>query len=207
MKFTFLTALICVSIVSSAQIHWAFKAGGQINTARYKTADTKFPTSSTAGFNAGVAAKIYFDDRVAFVSGIEYNAKGYRVVDSVGGPQKTFRLNYLDIPILLQIDLAKKRGEGLYCKIGPSIGIGLNGKQKYNDKDGVAVNRPVILSVTGNHFGAFNAAMNAGLGYSFKNKFFAETAFSYGIGNIYNDPDGPNIKTRVVSLSIGSFLR
>ena len=207
MKFTFLGALLCVSLFSSAQIHWAFKAGGQINTASYKKAGTKFPTSTIAGWNAGVIAKIYFDDKVAFVTGIEYNAKGYKVIDSIGGPQKTFRLNYLDIPILLHIDLAKKRGEGLYCKIGPSIGIGVNGKQKYIDKDGVSINSPVILSVTGNHFGAFNAAFNAGLGYSFKNKFFVETAYSYGIGNIYNDPDGPNIKTRVASLSIGYFLR
>lgn len=207
MKFTLLGALLCVSFFSSAQIHLAFKAGGQINTASYKTAEVKNSTSSIAGFNAGILAKIYFDDKAAFVTGLQYNGKGYTVIDTVGKPGKTYRLNYIDIPILLQIDLSKKRGGGFYCKVGPSIGIGISGKQTYTDSDGKFVSNKVVMSVTGNHLGAFDASMNAALGYSFAKKLFAEAGYAYGIGNINNDPDGANIKSRVVSLSIGYYFR
>ena len=109
--------------------------------------------------------------------------------------------------MLLQIDLSKKRGAGFYCKIGPSLGVGISGKQIYTDKDGMSVRNKAIMSVTGNHFGLFDASLNAALGYNINHRFFAEAAYAYGIGNINNDPDGPNIKTRVASISIGYFLR
>ncbi|HTE13221.1 MAG TPA: porin family protein [Chitinophagaceae bacterium] len=207
MKFIVLPALLCLSLCAGAQIHWALKAGAQINTASYKTAGVKNATNNIAGFNAGIIAKVYFDDKVAFVSGIQYNAKGFTVKTLPVDTQKTYRLNYADIPILLQIDLSKEKGKGFYCRLGPSIGVGLYGKETYTGTDGMEIRNKAILSVTGNHFGLFDASLNAMLGYSITQKFFAEAAYAYGIGNINNDPDGPNIKTRVLSVSVGYFLK
>ncbi|MEO5593032.1 MAG: porin family protein [Chitinophagaceae bacterium] len=207
MKFIVLSALLCFSLCAGAQIHWAVKAGVQLNTASYKTGGVKFSTGNIAGFNAGILTKVYFDDKVAFVSGVQYNAKGYSVTDTVGRPRKTYRLNYADIPVMVQVDLSKKRGEGFYCKVGPSLGIGISGKQIYTATDGTSVRNKAILSITGNHFGIFDASLNAALGYSLTQHFFAELAYAYGIGNINNDPNGPNIKTRIASVSIGYFFR
>jgi hypothetical protein len=207
MKFLVLPALMCLSLYAGAQIHWALKAGAQISTASFKRDGAKISTGSIAGFNAGFLATIYFDDKVAFVTGLQYNTKGYSVTDTIGKPQKTYRLNYADIPILLQIDLSKKRGKGFYCKAGPSIGVGLNGRETYTTMDGMNVRNKAILSITGNHFGLFDASLNAALGYSLAQKFFVEAAYAHGIGNINNNPDGPNIKTRVASVSIGYYFR
>ena len=207
MKLIVFPALLCFSLYAGAQVHWAIKAGGQVTTASYKINSTKIPANSINGFNAGIVAKVYFDDKVAFVTGIQYNAKGFTVTTQPGDTQRTYRLNYADIPVMLQIDLSKKRGEGLYCKLGPSIGVGISGKEIYTDKYGRRVHNKAILSVTGNHFGLFDASLNATLGYSFTQKLFAEAAYAYGIGNIDNDPDGPNIKSRVASVSIGYFFR
>jgi Outer membrane protein beta-barrel domain len=207
MKLIVLSALLCLSLCAGAQIQWAIKAGAQLNNARYTTDGSRISTSSIAGFNAGIIAKVYFDDKVAFVSGLQYNAKGYAINASTGDPQKTYRLNYADIPVMVQVDLSRLRGHGLYCKAGPSIGVGISGKEIYTDKYGMQVRNNAILSVTGNHFGLFDASLNAALGYSFTRRFFAEAAYAYGFGNIDNDPDGPVIKTRVASLSIGYFFR
>jgi hypothetical protein len=207
MKLIVLSALLCCSLCAGAQLQWAIKAGAQSNTASYKADGSKIPAGSIAGFNAGIVTKVYFDDKVAFVSGLQYNAKGYSIMTVAGDPQKTYRLNYVNIPIMVQFDLSKTRGLGFYCKAGPSIGVGISGKEIYTDMNGVKVRNNATLSVTGNHFGLFDASLDAAIGYSFTRKFFAEAAYAYGFGNIDNDPDGPAIKTRVASLSIGYFLR
>ncbi len=207
MKLILLPALLCLSLCIHAQFHWAVKSGVQLNTASYKVEDAKIPSNSIIGFSAGILAKVYFDDRVAFVTGLQYNAKGYKVTPLEGDPQKTYRLNYTDIPLMIQVDLSKTRTGGLYAKAGPSVSVGVSGWETYTDKNGMAVRNKAILSVTGNHFGLFDASMNAAVGYSLSRRFFAEIAYAYGIGNINNDPSGPNIKTRVASLSIGYFLK
>ncbi len=86
--------------------------------------------------------------------------------------------------------------------------VSASAEKKFNTgMNGQAVRNKAILSVTGNNFGLFDASLNAALGYSFTTKFFAELAYAYAIGNINNDPDGPNIKPRAVSLTIGYFFR
>jgi len=207
MKSIFLAALLCLSLCAGAQLHWAIKAGGQFNTASYKMDGAKLDASGIAGFNAGVLTKVYFDDKVAFVSGFLYNTRGFTVTDTVGKPRKTYHLNYAEIPIFLQVDLSSKKGAGFYCKAGPSLAIGIGGKQQYTDMNGMRVRSKAIMSVTGNHFGLFDASLNAILGYSMNQKLFAELGYAYGIGNINNDPAGANIKTRSLSLSVGYYLR
>jgi hypothetical protein len=207
MKIIFLLAILCLTVCANAQIHWAIKTGSQTSSASYKADGSKISTDNIIGFNAGILAKVYFDDKVAFVSGLQYSVKGYAIIVVPGDPKKTYRLNYTDIPVMVQFDLSKTRGLGFYCKAGPSIGVGVSGKEIYTDKNGTKVRNNAILSVTGNNFGLFDASLNAALGYCFTKKFFAEAGYAYGIGNIDNDPNGPNIKTRVASLSIGWFLR
>lgn len=206
MKLIVSALLLCMSHTASSQIHWAIKAGAQMSGAGYKRDGSHISTDNIGGFNAGILAKIYFDDKVAFVSGLGYSSRGYKVPTLPGDTVKTYRLNYADLPVMIQIDLGRKRGEGMYCKFGPSIGIGISGKENYTSANGMEVRNKAILSLTGNHFGLFDAAANAAIGCTFSNKFFAELNYAYGIGNINNDPNGPNIKNRVASLSIGWFF-
>ena len=207
MKLIVLLALMCFSLCAGAQIQWAVKAGVQLDGAHYKRDGSKISTNNIAGLNAGILARMYFDNKVAFVTGFQYNARGFAVNTLPGDTLKTYRLNYADIPVMVQFDLSKKRGEGWYCKVGPSVGIGLYGKEIYTGMNGEKIHNKAILSVTGNHFGLFDAAFNAALGYAVNRKFFAEASYAYGIGNINNDPAGPNIKSRVLSLNVGWFFK
>ena len=206
MKLIVLLALLCTVMYGDAQVHYALKAGGQISTARYIRDGNKISTNSIAGFNAGILAKVYFDDKVAFVTGLAYSARGYKVSTLPGDTVKTYHLNYVDIPLMIQVDFQQK-AKGFYGKFGPALGVGISGKEIYTGKNGQQIRNKAILSVTGNNFGLFDASLNAVLGYSFSNKFFAELGYAHGIGNIDNDPDGPNIKTRVLSLNLGYFFR
>lgn len=207
MKFIAIAAFLCLSFTAGAQVHWAIKAGAQISSAAYKRDGGKIGTRTVAGFNAGILGKIYFDDKVAFVTGFVYSGKGYRVKTLPGDTLKTYRLNYTEVPVMVQFDLSRARGQGFYCKAGPSVGIGVSGKESYTGRNGMQVKNKVVLSMTGNHLGVFDASLNAAFGYADSKRFFAEMAYAYGIGNINNDPNGPNIKSRVLSLSVGYFLR
>lgn len=207
MKFIAIAAFMCIAVTAGAQIHWAFKTGVQISSAGYKRDGEKIATNTVTGINAGILGKIYFDDRVAFVTGFVYSGKGFKVKTLPGDTLKTYRLNYTEIPVMVQFDLSRKRGLGLYCKAGPSVGIGVAGKETYTGMNGMKVNNKVVLSMTGNHLGVFDASLNAAFGYANNKRFFAEMAYAYGIGNINNNPVGPNIKSRVLSLSVGYFLR
>jgi Outer membrane protein beta-barrel domain len=200
-------ALLFFISFANAQIHWAVKAGAQISYASYKKDGSKISTSTVAGFNAGITGKIYFDENVAFVSGLQYSAKGYEIKTMPADPIKKYRLNYIELPVMLQFDLPATTANKFYCKVGPSIGIGLSGKETYTTIDGTRVSNNVILSVTGNYFGLFDASLNFFAGYTYKGILFAEAGFAYGIGNINNDMDGPVIKTRVPSVSIGYLFR
>jgi hypothetical protein len=206
MKLIVLSALLCLSLCANAQIHWMLRAGPQISGAAYKRNGAKITTNAIAGFHAGVGAALYFDDRMSFVTGLQYSARGYKVKTLPGDTLKTYRLNYADIPVMLQFHF-KKREEGLYAKLGPVVGIGIRGKEIYNGAGGRTIKNKAILSLTGNHFGMFDASLNAVLGYASSRKIFGEIGYAYGIGDINNDPAGPNIKSRVLSLSVGYFLR
>jgi hypothetical protein len=192
---------------SNAQLHLALRAGPQIGFASYRSSGTNIGTGTVPGFNAGLMGKVYFDNKAAFVTGIYYNRKGYTVRATPTDPVKTYQLNYIEIPVMVQFDLSAKPAHGFYCKIGPSVGAGLNGKEHYSNPDGSTVRNIAVLSVTGNHFGLFDAALNAGFGFIQKGKFFTELEFAYGIGNINNDVNGPAIKTRLASLTLGYFIK
>jgi Outer membrane protein beta-barrel domain len=192
---------------TNAQVHWAVKAGAQTSYAGYKKDGNKISTQLITGFNAGIIAKVYFDDRVAFVSGLHYSVKGYKVQYVPAESIKKYRLNYIEIPVLLQFDLSKTAANGFYCKAGPSLGIGLGGKETYKESNGENRSNNLILSVTGNNFGLFDASLHAFAGYTFKKTFFTEVGYVYGIGNINNDMNGPVIKTRLLTVNIGCFFK
>ncbi len=207
MKWIVIAALLCLSVCTHAQLHLAIKAGVQTSSASYKRQGEKISTNHVTGFYAGISGQAYFDDKVAFVTGLHYNARGFAVKTLPGDTLRTYRLNYLDIPLLIQVDFGKARGKGMYGKIGPALGIGLFGRESYIGPNGVKIRRPAVMSVTGNNFGLFDASLTAALGYAVTNKFFAEATYSYGIGTINNDPNGPNIKSRSLSIGIGWWLK
>ena len=207
MKCLVLSLLLCMSLCAHTQLHLAVKAGPQTASARYTRMGQKISTNQVTSFYAGISAKVYFDDRVAFVTGMQYSGRGFSVKTLPGDTQRTYHLNYLDIPLLLQVDFSKQKGKGLYCRVGPALGIGVSGKEIYTGASGNEIRRKAILSVTGNYFGLFDASLNAVLGCHITPHLFAEAAYTYGIGNINNDPDGPNIKSRVLSAGVGWWFK
>jgi len=203
--FAFLL-LFCLPVFASAQLQLGIKAGWQSGAASYKRAGERVPTDRVSGISEGLISKVYFDTNVAFTSGLVFNGRGFAVKTLPGDTLRAYHLYYLDIPLQLHIDFTKQR-RGLYARVGPVLSIGLYGKEKYTGANGKSISRKAILSTTGNHFGLFDASLQAALGYAFTKQCFIEAGYAHGIGNINNDPEGPNIKSRVFGITAGFWFR
>jgi hypothetical protein len=206
MKCIAFLLLFCLPFWATAQLQLGIKAGYQRGGAVYKRMGERISATGVSGFAAGLASKVYFDDQVAFASGLQFNGRGFAVKTLPGDTLRSYHLYYLDIPLQVHIDFSKQR-RGFYARVGPVISIGLYGNEKYMGANGASISRKAILSTTGNHFGLFDASLQLTLGYAFTKKCFVEAGYAHGIGNINNDPLGPNIKSRVYGISVGYWFR
>jgi Outer membrane protein beta-barrel domain len=201
----FLTIIFLV-YQSNAQLIWAVKAGGQLNFASIRKDNNRTATTPIAGINAGLIAKIYFEENLAFVSGLQYSLRGYKTKPALAGePAKTYTFHYAELPLMIEIDFESKE-KGAYVKIGPYMSIVITGKEKYKDATGKTVTRKPKIDFSGQEFNRFDAGFQAFTGYRFNKKFFAEAGFQLG-GNISNADNGPLVRQRTASLSIGYYLK
>lgn len=110
------TALLLVLLVlntAKAQLQWAIKGGGQVSYASIRKDNDRTQTSPVGGANLGLIAKIYFEERLAFVSGIQYSLKGYKTKPSLASvPAKTYTFHYAELPLMMEIDFkSKEKGD------------------------------------------------------------------------------------------------
>lgn len=191
---------------AKGQVLWGIKGGGQISYASIRKDDNRTATTPVGGGNLGLVAKIYFEDKLAFVSGIQYSLRGYKTKPSLAtDPAKTYTFHYAELPIMIEIDFSSKE-KGGYFKIGPYLSLLGTGKEKYKDAIGKTITRTPKIDFSGQEFNRFDGGFQAFIGYMFNKKIFAEAGFQLG-GNISNNDNGPLIRQRTPSLSIGYYFK
>jgi Outer membrane protein beta-barrel domain len=205
-QLAILLTLVFSVYLSNAQLIWAAKGGGQINFASIRKDNDRTATTPIAGINAGLVAKIYFEENLAFVSGLQYSLRGYKTKPALSSdPAKTYTFHYAELPLMIEIDFESKE-KGAYVKIGPYMSLIITGKEKYKDAAGKTVTRKPKIDFSGQEFNRFDAGFEAFTGYRFNKKFFAEAGFQLG-GNISNADNGPLVRQRTASLSIGYYFK
>ncbi|MEI9910845.1 MAG: hypothetical protein WDO71_14945 [Bacteroidota bacterium] len=80
----------------------------------------------------------------------------------------------------------------------------LKGKEKFNLSSGGAVNRSMIYSY--GEYGHYSASFLMQLGFETSGGVMIFGQYSYGLANINNADNGPEIKHRVFGISIGKYL-
>ena len=79
-KFLLLSIILTKGIFTTAQTRFSFFAGPQATTVHYVVRGSEQSTDFKFGFQAGVGAKIEFDNKLYFSPAIYYSLKGYKVV-------------------------------------------------------------------------------------------------------------------------------
>ncbi|MBT9394585.1 PorT family protein [Hymenobacter sp. NST-14] len=105
--------LLGTAVTAQAQsdVSLGLKAGASLANFVGKQAD---PYQSLVGFQAGVFANIGFTRMLAFQPELLYSRKGAKLPN----PDRTTRLDYVDVPLLLHVN-----ADGLFFEAGPQVGF------------------------------------------------------------------------------------
>lgn len=194
-----------------SQVEVGFFAGPQATAARYTILNQKQKTELKYGFQAGVGFKVPFEDKLYFAPAGFYSLKGYKVSftefryppDTAAKDNNT-TIHTFELAAMLQYDFNSDPNH-VFIKIGPSLDFHLFGKEKFNLKNGSAVNRNMKFSTDGD-YGHFSANMLMQLGYETGSGFFIFAQYTHGMASTNNADYGPKIRHRAYGVSLGFYL-
>ena len=203
--------LFCFAIQANAQkVQAGFFAGPQATTANYKVAGKEQPTAFKYGAQAGFLLKIPFESRLYFSPALYYSLKGYKVtLNNRSFPPGTTaknndtRIHTVDFAPLLQYDLSASPSH-FFIRIGPALEFVLSGTEKFDQTIGNRIERKMKISYTDYGFATASAIGQAG--YETANGYYVFGHYGHGLGSANNADNGPNIKHRMVGISLGKFF-
>ncbi|MCZ2460074.1 MAG: PorT family protein [Chitinophagales bacterium] len=204
-----LTALFATITVQS-QVKIGLFAGPQATTARYIVEDNKQSVSNKYGFQLGVNSKIAFDNNLYFAPQVFYSLKGYKATlanhsypPDATAVDNNITIHTLELAALLQVDLSKQPNH-FFLRGGPSLDFQLFGREKFHLLNGDYVSRQMKYGFQ--EYGHYAANAIAQFGYETASGFTVFANYGFGLTNISNVDGGPNIRHRVLGLSVSQYL-
>ncbi|MGH2553778.1 MAG: porin family protein [Chitinophagaceae bacterium] len=210
-KFLFLPVTLLATFFSYSQVEVGLFAGPQATGARYTIRNQKQKNEMKYGFHAGLGLKVPFENNLFFAPAAFYSLKGYHVaLTQFVYPPDTNAINNntsihtFELAALLQFDLSKKPGHA-FIKAGPSLDFHLFGHETYDLKAGGTIDRKMKFSNDGD-YGHFSANMLTQFGYETGSGFMFFIQYTHGMASTNNEDNGPKIRHRVYSFTIGKYL-
>ncbi|HZI54148.1 MAG TPA: outer membrane beta-barrel protein [Chitinophagaceae bacterium] len=211
-KATFLSVLVFISILSSAQeLKWGFFGGPQITSARYIINGEKQPTTAKYGFQLGTNLKVPFDTKLYFSPAVFYSLKGYKVeLNQISVPPDSLAIDNnttihtVELAALLQYDFNDQPNH-FFVKMGPSLDIHVSGKEKFTRSNRTIVEQQMQFSFT--RYGYAGANILLLFGYETKSGLQYSVQYTHGIGSVNNADNGPGIWHRAFGITLGKYFR
>lgn len=203
---------MCAAVAAQTdKIKLGVKAG--LNISSLTSDKNELDSSDKTGFTAGVMAEIPLAKNFSIQPEVLYSQQGmkfsYSDIDVENSHYKsTIELNYLNIPVMLKYYVVK----GLSVQAGPQIGILLKASNKYQDNF-LGYENQETFSLS-DYASGIDTSVNFGLGYQFKNKFYADARYNISYSDIFKDanPSGnyiinSDMKNRVFQITFGYFFK
>ncbi|TSE09187.1 PorT family protein [Aquimarina algiphila] len=162
-----------------------FKGG--LNFATVSTENLDSPDFRT-DFYVGLAAEAMLTEKFGLQIETLYSRQGFEIRHQFR-EKRTVKINYIQVPILVKAYLL----EGLNIQGGIQLGFKLNGEID----DSLLVND---MDLESDAIKSFDFQLASGIEYKFKNGFFMQVRYSYGLSEIINDSE---IHNSVLSAGIG----
>lgn len=172
-----------------------FGVKGGVNFSNLYTSNT-VDENVLIGFNAGLFARLPITKTFAIQPELLYTTKGSELKynNAFVNGTSTFRLNYIELPVLLVINLTNN----FNLHIGPYVSYLLDGKAK-NDVQGTLFD--IENNLKNEDYNKFDTGLSAGLGFDTETIGFG-VRYNYGLqkvgkernffGTNYTFPDGKN---------------
>lgn len=187
--------LVASALPAAAQPGTAFGAKVGANFANLNFDPEVFDTSTRTALTAGVFATVPVNDRFSFQPEVLFSAQGAKVSDN--GSEGTIKLNYLNIPLLANINLSG--GENPFSLlVGPQIGFRTSAKI-----EGEGEEEDLDDDTESTDFGIV-----AGLSTTIRN-IVLDARYTHGLRNISKNVEGEEgeVKNRVFTVSVGIMFR
>jgi hypothetical protein len=213
MKHTssFLLAILLASTITQAQDKNLAIRGGLTLYATTTTGEFAYEHSEIkplAGFTLGFSYQFKITERFYIQPELNFVKKGVKLelrypenANGIGG-NLNVALNYIEVPCFAKAYFGTD--SKFYVLAGPSLGIGVGGKGKYDSSPG---SFPVKFGDSESEGDVtlknrFDLGLNAGAGVRIADMFFVDVRYNLGLSNLSGDNDEP-IKNRGFQLSVG----
>lgn len=210
-KYMLLTAALFLSVTLMAQtdkVKLGVKAG--LNLSSLSFDESELNSSNKTGFTAGIMVEIPLAKNFSLQPELLYSQQGskssfYDQDVTNSNYKSTIDLNYLNIQVMVKYYVLK----GLSVQAGPQIGILLKANNKYQDNFlGYENHESFNLK---DYATGIDTSVNFGLGYQFKDKFYADLRYNISYSNVFKEGDANHfinndMKNRVFQISIGYFF-
>lgn len=130
-KFLLTAVLGMFALAGFSQVKWDVKAGMSMSNL---TGDVE-NTNMKVGYTVGVGVDYAFSDMWSLQSGLNFTGKGVSFDDVEGEDGGTWKLNYIELPILGAAKFALNDNMKFVVNAGPYLAVGLGGKESYDDGD------------------------------------------------------------------------
>jgi hypothetical protein len=193
-------ALLVFSITNAQKTKFGIKGGLNVANQIYSGDATPSPTS-LIGINIGAFVDFKIADKLYIQPEVLYSTQGskFNLTVNNGGTyyatENTFKLAYINIPVMLKYYVAEK----FSLEAGPQIGFLVDSKIQVN------VMGQSVLQDAKDIFETVDFGINLGAGYDITKKFSAGVRYNLGLYNVMKTESGDDskIKNNVFSISLG----
>ncbi|CAN5721788.1 hypothetical protein BH11BAC3_BH11BAC3_38790 [soil metagenome] len=189
--------IFLVNNFSYSQVSYGIKSGINLSTTDNLIA---YPTTRV-GWYVGGLSKIALNKRISFQPEIYYSSKGNRSKNQLGSLKITTRLNYINLPLLLNYKILNTT----HLIFGPELGymtaahIALSNGENFNKSD--------------NYFHKFDIGLSLGIHHKMCKNIEAEFRYTFGFKTLYStDLNGErnnptNGANRVIQIGLQYILK
>ncbi|MFT3908565.1 MAG: porin family protein [Ferruginibacter sp.] len=220
-KIILIAAIAVCSISSYAQLSYGGQIGGNLGMGHFTNDDPYLSSLAIAndpkvGFMIGVVGQVEFG-KLAFRPELNFVQKGSKN----GGSSLYYTsvnkltLNYIEVPLNVTYNLEVGKVGKVFFGLGPAIGIGLGGKNKYSESDGYDYysakadvkfdgkkDSELSSDDVDTHLKRVDVGANIIGGLQLPMGLFAKVGFQLGLIDL-NPNDNSKYKNRGVSLCVG----
>ncbi|MHC0445362.1 porin family protein [Flavobacterium sp. 3-218] len=196
------------AIAQDQKVKLGIKAG--LNMANLSVDESELNSSDKTGFTAGLMVEIPLAKKFSVQPELLYSQQGSKfsysdAEVSNSNFKSTIKLSYLNIPVMLKYYVTK----GLSVQAGPQIGILLKSNNEYQDNF-LGYDNKESMNLK-EYSSGIDTSVNFGLGYQFRDKFYADARYNLSYSNVFKESDvsyfiNSDMKNRVFQITIGYFL-
>lgn len=181
----FIVLLVTVNYCK-AQSGAGFEAGIVFSSYKAKAESVSITSKTRVGFAAGFTASVPMGKSFAFQPGLTFLQKGGTFKEDPV-TDKT-NLSYLELPLNFVYHTPESKNKGqFFCGAGPSLALGLSGKDKYDDGTFKETTDIKFGSGDNDDLKPFEVGANVIAGYQFSSGFFVKANYNFGLSNISTD--------------------